>query len=347
MNTPDDILRWLGVLQPLAQLEPAKREILIPGIRILPRLRQKEMLRAAELPGDLLYLLKGEAKVERAEGGFDVFVGGKGRALHALGVQGEAYVVKPITEIELMAVNAELVDMMLTAQQSESGREEGEVTDTGVRNLLGRAFAALPGLGLDELAQHFTQVHAGSGEVILQQDSPGDYYYMIASGRCSVTRAVGGSVIPLAELKAGDTFGEDALVSDAPRNATVTMKSDGILWRMHRNDFITLLRHPLLHTLSVPDAQEQICTGAQWLDVRYPAEFQHDGLRGAINIPLNEIRGFLPALNADKEYVTYCNTGRRSAAAAFLMSQRGFSASLLAGGLSSLRRAESGGGSRP
>jgi rhodanese-related sulfurtransferase len=76
-----------------------------------------------------------------------------------------------------------------------------------------------------------------------------------------------------------------------------------------------------------------VASGAQWIDVRYPAEFVHDGLPNAINIPLNEIRRAAPLLDAGREYVAYCQSGRRSAAAAFLLSQRGLRASVPADGL--------------
>ena len=65
-----------------------------------------------------------------------------------------------------------------------------------------------------------------------------------------MTRKVGGVEMPLAELKAGDAFGEEALIVEGVRNATVTMKSDGVLLRLNKEDFIELLREPLLRRLS-------------------------------------------------------------------------------------------------
>jgi len=67
--------------------------------------------------------------------------------------------------------------------------------------------------------------------------------------------------------------------------------------------------------------------------VRYPSEYQYDKLPGAINVPLAEVRNMFAMLDRGKEYVAYCQSGRRSAAAAFLFSQRGFRVWLLAGGL--------------
>jgi rhodanese-related sulfurtransferase len=73
--------------------------------------------------------------------------------------------------------------------------------------------------------------------------------------------------------------------------------------------------------------------GGQWIDVRYPSEYQYDKLPGAINIPLAEVRNAFDVLNKGRDYVVYCQSERRSSAAAFLLAQRGYKAYLLSGGL--------------
>jgi rhodanese-related sulfurtransferase len=88
-----------------------------------------------------------------------------------------------------------------------------------------------------------------------------------------------------------------------------------------------------LRRISLDAAKQRVAAGAQWVDVRFPSEFQYDKLAGAINIPLSEIRNALGVLNQDREYVLYCQSERRSSAAAFLLAQRGYRASVLAGGL--------------
>ena len=148
-----------------------------------------------------------------------------------------------------------------------------------------------------------------------------------------VERLIGGVTMLLADLKSGDAFGEEALVSEAKRNATVTMRTAGALLRLDKKDFIELLREPLLHRVSMEEAQQKILAGAQWIDVRYPSEFQYDRLPGAINIPLSEIRNAFGLLDKDREYVVYCQSERRSSAATFLLSQQGYRAYLLQGGL--------------
>jgi rhodanese-related sulfurtransferase len=156
---------------------------------------------------------------------------------------------------------------------------------------------------------------------------------VVDTGRFQVERLVGGAKVVLAELKSGDAFGEEALVSEAKRNATVVSQADGEVLRLRRTDFNDLLREPLLRRLGFAQAADRVRRGALWLDVRYPSEYQYDKLPGAINVPLSEVRNMFAVLDRSREYIAYCQSGRRSAAAAFLFASRGFQVWLLEGGL--------------
>ena len=52
---------------------------------------------------------------------------------------------------------------------------------------------------------------------MIKQGDEGDYFYVIVDGRCVVTREtpLNREGVKLAELGGGDTFGEEALISDA------------------------------------------------------------------------------------------------------------------------------------
>jgi len=202
------------------------------------------------------------------------------------------------------------------------------------------AFSQLPPAHVNELLRRFERINVTKGDAVIREGAEGNFYFVIETGRCKVERMIGGVSMLLAELKSGDAFGEEALVSEAKRNATVTMKTDGVLLRLSRKDFAELLREPLLHRISAEEARDKVANGAQWVDVRYPSEYQYDKLAGAINIPLSEIRNAFGVLDKGKEYVFYCQSGRRSAAAAFLLAQRGYRAFLLEGGLWGKRSAE-------
>jgi rhodanese-related sulfurtransferase len=84
--------------------------------------------------------------------------------------------------------------------------------------------------------------------------------------------------------------------------------------------------------------EQRLAAGALWLDVRYPSEYQHDRLDGAINVLLNEIRNAFGLLDASRQYIVYCQTGTRSSAAAFLLAQRGYRTILLDRGLAGAAR---------
>ena len=88
-----------------------------------------------------------------------------------------------------------------------------------------------------------------------------------------------------------------------------------------------------MHWVSYDQAKQIVANGGQWLDVRLPSEFENYRLPQAVNIPLYFLRLKLKSLDAKVHYVVCCDTGRRSSAAAYILSERGFQASVLRGGL--------------
>jgi rhodanese-related sulfurtransferase len=179
---------------------------------------------------------------------------------------------------------------------------------------------------------------------VIKQGTEGDYFYVVVSGKCVVTREtpLNKEGIKLAELGTGDSFGEEALIAEAKRNATVTMLTDGTLMRLGKQDFQTLLNEPLLQWVSYDQAKQVVAGGGKWLDVRLPSEFQNLRIDDALNIPLYFIRLKLNALAKDIPYVVCCDTGRRSSAAAYILSERGFEAYVLKGGLSASAHSRGG-----
>jgi len=305
-------------------------------------------LLAMTTAGQSVYLVQGELKVDFAEGGMRVLVGGCDEANWPLGSKFPMPVrTRAITPVAIVRIDNELLDIMMTWDQlapanvtaTKVKSEEATAWRTmsgifHVHNLTGGALSQLPPAHIQTLMQRFDRIKVKRGQVIVQEGEPGDYYFMIESGRCEVTRQVGGAPLSIAELKPGEAFGEEALVAGESRNASVKMKTDGTLWRLAKPDFIELLQAPLLHGISFAEAEKRVKAGeATWIDVRYAAEFSQDGLPGALNIPLNEIRNAFNLLDMRRHYIVYCQSGRRSSAAAFLMAQHGFSAHWLNGGL--------------
>lgn len=343
----------LQCLEPLSALSA-------DSVRELARLcyvervgRNADPFRLQGLAGQAVYLVKGELKLAYLDNSTEVIVGGSEAAARALGRrQPPIASAKAITDIDLIRIDEDVLDIMLTWDQvvlvhkdaalatRDAAGKVADATDwrtmTGMfaaENLTRGAFASLPPAHIEVLFKRFHRVKVVRGQVIIREGDEGDYYYLIESGRCVVTRQVGGVTMALAELKAGDAFGEEALVAAAKRNASVMMKTDGVLMRLAKSDFIELLQQPLMQTLSRAEAERKVADGAVWLDVRFAAEYSLDKLPGAINIPLHEIRNLFGSFDKEKEYIVYCQSGRRSSAATFLLSQRGYKAWLLEGGL--------------
>ena len=173
------------------------------------------------------------------------------------------------------------------------------------------------------------------GEKVVEQDEDGDYFYIIKEGRCLVTRATPAnpSGVKLATLSVGDSFGEEALISDTKRNATVTMLSDGLLMRLNKDDFNSLLNEPLLNWVSYEEGKKLVEDGAIWFDVRLPAEHKAKHIKDSINIPLIFLRMKANSLDNSKKYVIYCDTGRRSSAASFLLNEKDIESYVLQDGV--------------
>ena len=79
------------------------------------------------------------------------------------------------------------------------------------------------------------------GDKIIKQGDHGDRFYMIQSGKVSVTKSTFTSTKELVVLGAGGAFGELALMSNEPRKATVTAKTATSCWTMDRNTFTSML----------------------------------------------------------------------------------------------------------
>jgi len=247
--------------------------------------------------------------------------------------------------VQYISIDSDLLDVMLTWDQTgsyEVSELQGATADVGGDDwmtmlLQAKAFHKIPPANIQAIFMRMQQINYKSGDVVLKQGAEGDYFYVLTRGKCLVTRETPLSKegIKLAELSVGETFGEEALISDAKRNATITMVDDGSVMRLGKEDFKKLLNEPMLDWLTLSEAEELVQDGGQWLDVRLPSEFENHHKEGAVNIPLYFMRLKINTLDQGKKYILCCDTGRRSSAGAYILSERGYQAYVLKGGINS------------
>ncbi len=96
-------------------------------------------------------------------------------------------------------------------------------------------FAPLPGGSLEHLATRLVPLRVDPGTVIVREGDAGDRFYIVAEGEIEVSQD--GRTI--SELDAGGYFGEIALLRDVPRTATVTAKTNAVLYALDREDFLS------------------------------------------------------------------------------------------------------------
>ena len=306
----------------------------------------KTIFKVGEVDRKTTYLLEGEVTLTDDAGQTTSIRGGTDAAKHPLAnAQPRKQSAKTKGNCKITRFDSDLLDILLTWDQlsgievaeilvEQDDEDAGDDSDWMTRILQSQAFLQVPPANIQALFMRLQEVPMSADETVIKQGDEGDYYYIIKHGKAKVTRSSKtGSELTLATLKDGDAFGEEALRSEAKRNATITMETEGMLMRLSKEDFNALLKEPMLSWITLADAKEQIAQGAKLLDVRLESEHSNSGIEGSDNIPLFMLRLKADSLDPNTSYIVYCDTGRRSSAAAFLLSERGFETYVLQGGL--------------
>jgi putative ABC transport system ATP-binding protein len=103
-------------------------------------------------------------------------------------------------------------------------------------------FSGLTPRTLSETADRMALEKFAAGAVVTRQGDPGDKFYVVRSGRVDIVVDSGAGPKPVATLGKGDFFGEAALLTGAPRNATVTAKEPLEVYSLGNEDFQAVIR---------------------------------------------------------------------------------------------------------
>lgn len=166
----------------------------------------------------------------------------------------------------VMRIDRNTLDKLLVVHQGQGGAEdefgdglgdassvvevdviegdEDESIDWMTRMLQSEIFASMPTSNMHQLFALLEPVEYKKGDNIIIQGETGENYYIIQEGKCDVLRQTkpGAKELKLAELSAGDGFGEEALITETVRNATIRMKTDGIVAHLTKENFVSLIQ---------------------------------------------------------------------------------------------------------
>ncbi|MES2465310.1 MAG: cyclic nucleotide-binding domain-containing protein [Armatimonadota bacterium] len=241
----------VGGVPALALLSPAAQAEIAGSLHEERFATGAVIVREGEL-GDRCFLLaEGEAEVSTQHGG-------KALPLALLGpgeMFGElALLSDDKTRQATVTATSDVRALTLAAADFDRIRREDAAVETAlqkVRNTLEVArflkqvtpFASLDAEALRNLQARLELLTVDAGEEIIRQGEAGDTCYLLRSGKTEVLVQEEQQSTPrrVATLYPGTLFGEAALLTDAPRNATVRALEPCKLLALHRADLLTAL----------------------------------------------------------------------------------------------------------
>lgn len=306
----------------LALLDDAVVEVVCAG---------QTLFTAGSYDAQHVYLLHGDVALV-VDDGSRTLIKGRSTLAPIAHQQPRQYTAIAETDCSVLRIDSERLDKMLTWSQVADylqliisrERDLDEDVDWMMIVLKSNLFFKVPPLNVEQIFSRLTPQVVYAGDVIIRQGEMGDQCYFIKEGEADVTRYSDNKRQHLATISVGRCFGEDALVNETVRNATVMMRTDGVLMRLDKQDFYRLLKEPTVATLALNDLAENIANNVVAVDVRSEEEYSEMHLPQAVNVPLNILAIKSRLLAKDKLYIFYCDTGRRSRAAAHLLAQHGY-----------------------
>ena len=287
------------------------------------------------------YLLAGELSLQ-GDGMPEHLVAGSQASCHPLSPSlPRLHEAMAITDCSVLVIDSAVLNRLLTWRLSYQDlllamEHSGEEIEWLERLLENPLFAKVPPANIQAMLTRLQPLPLAAGSRVLVEGEAGDCCFFLRGGRAEVMRGADSESQVLAELEVGACFGEEALLSDRPRNATVTMIEDGSVLRLDRQDFFALLKAPVVAEVSLGEASRLLSQGGQWLDVRLQEEYEQAHALQSLHMPLQLLRLKARLLDRSRTYLCYCDSGKRSASAVFLLTQLGYSAYALRDGLDAL-----------
>ncbi len=132
-------------------------------------------------------------------------------------------------------------------------------------------FQGITASEMDDLITHLRMIRTQKGFEIIRQGDSWDSFYVLISGRVSVKIKKGSKVLKLEELKKGDFFGEMALLTQLPRNATITSEEVSEMLVLKKTEFDNILMKNPVRAQKIRNAYEERKARNQKTNLASPA----------------------------------------------------------------------------
>ena len=335
----DDALAMAKTLVPLNGLRESYLADLFNHVSVQTILQGQVLFQFGQVDNQHIYLLHGEVHLQTASGEVDS-VATEDSILPLAHAQPRQQRGVAITDCMILRVDSDYLDRMVCWSQISdyllaelcNERDMDEDMEWIQTVLKSNLFYKVPPINVEMIFDRLKPVVVMAGDAIIRQGELGDACYFIKEGEAEVTqRSESGKLVKLADINVGRCFGEDALVNETVRNANVTMKTDGVLMVLNKQDFLLLRKEPVVEEVTENEAASMLQSPV-YVDVRTDEEYNFGHLSFSANIPLGLLSLKKRLLDPAKPSVFYCDTGRRSRAAAYLLGKQGYNAMALAGG---------------
>jgi hypothetical protein len=297
------LARLLRRFEPFASLEWTTLCSVARHARLLRCAGRRTLAPSGRARHGRCYLVEGGVRRRTKDGQCEEIAADEAVAREALLIAGDGASIETLGPTTLLWIDVDPVAFMLGA---DVGTYSVERLDADASHWMHRFLG--PGLvewleprELHAVFRAFAPITVERGERVVREGEPAELFYVIANGAAEVRRA-GRRVTT---LRPGDSFGADALVSGARRNATVAMLEAGRVMALDAPSFERLLAERLVRWVDV-------CTaGCHAIDL---------SLRACDPDALRELVG---ELDLGAGYVFDGATEGDRALAAFLATQRG------------------------
>ena len=331
---------------PLGKLTEEQLDLLIEKSELVHLYKGQNVVRAGDTAFNHIYLIHGTLTLINPEGEISEVQAGDAASYQPIAHEFPRRLsVAASTDCSILKVDSDFLEKLICWGQvarcllAEIAVDKQYHEDFfWIKKLLqSKLFFKVPPTNIRNVLNKFLDVSVFEGNRVITEGEEGTCCYLIKSGEAEVYVKAAGKE-PVAVLGPGTVVGEDALVTNNPRNASIVMKNDGVLMKLEKRDFYQLLTTPAVTMVTPGNVDGFLNTGAVLLDVRTQEEYDLGHHAKAINVPLNLV--YLKSSVLDKEtlYITYSPTEERAKAAAYLLTQQGFQAYALQSGVNMLPR---------